>query len=230
MSTVGKFYVVQWTALHMAILDPDTNAGGVGFPGRGNHRLPNRVVEVVRETRGELERRLAEDLDGSFEQLVLAYQDRLYAFALSLTGRPEDAEEVAQDAFVRAYRALRGYPPERVREMELKAWLHRVALNVFRNRVRGRRPALVALNGEVVDFERPGPDESLVNDESRREMAELVAGLPARYRSAVVLRHVQGFSYAEIAGILGRPVGTVKSDVHRGVEELRRRSNDGERS
>ena len=79
---------------------------------------------------GSLETDLARDLDGSFERLVLAYQDRLYAFALRFCGNREDAEEVAQDAFVRAYRALKTYPADRVRALALRAWLYRIALNV----------------------------------------------------------------------------------------------------
>jgi RNA polymerase sigma-70 factor (ECF subfamily) len=64
---------------------------------------------------------LAADLDGSFEALVQAYQDRLFAFGLRLTGSPRDAEEIAQDALVRAYRALRRYPAERVATLRLRA-------------------------------------------------------------------------------------------------------------
>ena len=89
---------------------------------------------------------LATDLDGSFEALVTHFQDRLFTFALRLTGRREDAEEVAQDAFVRAYRALKTYPPERVRAMALKAWLYQVTLNVARNRLRRKRHPTVSLD------------------------------------------------------------------------------------
>src|SRR5918911_1460427 len=96
---------------------------------------------------------LAVDVDGHFEQLVLHYQDRLYGFALRLIGDPADAEECVQDAFVRAYRALRRYPSERRRALRLQAWLYRITLNVVRNRVRGPRPASVALDG-VMSSER----------------------------------------------------------------------------
>src|SRR5688500_10655666 len=88
---------------------------------------------------------LADDLDGHFEALVRAYGDRLYAFALRLTGSPPDAEEIAQDTFVRAYGALGGYEPARITDLALRPWLFRIALNVTRNRVRGKRPRLVPL-------------------------------------------------------------------------------------
>ena len=83
---------------------------------------------------------LAEDLDGSFEALVLAHQDRLYSIALRLLGDPRDAEEAAQDAFVRAYRALAGYDPARIRELRLRPWLATIVLNLCRSRLT-RRPA-----------------------------------------------------------------------------------------
>src|SRR5438270_12672553 len=91
-----------------------------------------------------LAERLATDLDGHFEHLVRTYQDRLYGFALRLTGSRQDAEESTQDAFVRAYRALQGYAEDRRRALRLRPWLYQITLNVVRNRV--RRPALVAVS------------------------------------------------------------------------------------
>ncbi len=83
---------------------------------------------------------LADDLDGSFEALVLAHQDRLYSIALRMLGDPRDAEEAAQDAFVRAYRALAGYDAARIRELRLRPWLATIVLNLCRSRLT-RRPA-----------------------------------------------------------------------------------------
>src|ERR1700686_5909903 len=89
---------------------------------------------------------LAVDLDGHFEAFVRAFQDRMYAFALRLTGSRQDAEESTQDAFVRAYRALESYAPERRRELHLRAWLYQIVLNVVRNRVRRHTLAVVPLD------------------------------------------------------------------------------------
>jgi RNA polymerase sigma-70 factor, ECF subfamily len=185
------------------------------------------VEQVDDET---LTRELAANLDGAFESLVRAYQDRLYAFGLRLTGSPRDAEEIAQDAFVRAYRALARYPAERVETLKLRAWLFQVTVNVARNRARTRRPAEVPLL--AVDGDHDGPADRIANDAEQPEqvaerhdeqdrMAAVVATLPERYRAAVVLRHIQGLSYQEIAAVLGQPAGTVKSNVHRGVAYLR---------
>jgi RNA polymerase sigma-70 factor, ECF subfamily len=155
-----------------------------------------------------------------FERLVLDHQDRIYALGLALTGNRHDAEEVAQDTFLRAYRALSGYSPERVRELKQRAWLHQIAVNVVRNRVRGHRPRLVELNGSEPD-NSSGPEEDVIRRAEIDALAARVACLPARYRVAVVLRHVQDLSYAEVAEALGQPVGTVKANVHRGLKILR---------
>jgi RNA polymerase sigma-70 factor (ECF subfamily) len=181
-----------------------------------------------------LARGLADDLDVGFEGLVCAYQQRLYAFALRLTGSPRDAEEIAQDAFVRAYRALVGYDEERTATLKVRAWLFQITVNVARNRARIRRVSEVPLtssgNGADGDVERPidVPDDGAEQPELVAErhddeahLAAIVAALPERYRAAVVLRHVQGLAYQEIATILGQPAGTVKSNVHRGVALLR---------
>src|SRR5690348_12467191 len=168
-----------------------------------------------------------EGTDGVFERLVHDHQDRIFALSLALTGNRHDAEEVAQDTFLRAYRALATYPPERVRDLKQKAWLHRIAVNVVRNRVRGVRPRLVELNGSEPSADS-GPEEDALRKAEIDELAARVACLPARYREAVVLRHVQDLSYAEVAETLGQPVGTVKANVHRGLKILRG-ENHGDR-
>jgi RNA polymerase sigma-70 factor (ECF subfamily) len=176
----------------------------------------------------ELEVALATNLDAAFERLVLAYQDRLYSFGLHLCGRPADAEEIAQDAFVRAYRALGRYPAERIRALRVRPWLLQIALNVHRNRVRRKGLDLVALDpapdGAVDDppaAVSEQPEEMAERAEERALLRGLLLRLPERQRVAVVLRHVEGLGYEEIAVLLGQPVGTVKANVHRGVRALR---------
>jgi RNA polymerase sigma-70 factor (ECF subfamily) len=172
--------------------------------------------------------RLACDLDGHFEQLVRTYEDRLFGFALRLTRSREEAEECTQDAFVRAYRALERYPAERRRELRLRPWLYQIALNVVRNRV--RRPTLVGVSLELdrphqnglADKSEEQPEAVLLEKEGWSTLEAALNRLPMRYRAAVVLRHVQGLSYAEAAEVLAQPVGTTKSDVHRGLCLLRK--------
>ena len=169
---------------------------------------------------------LAADLEGHFEDVVVCYQDRLFGFAWRLLGSSRDAEEVTQDAFVRAYHALQSYPSERRQALQLRAWLYQIALNVVRNRVRRQRLSEVPLDADVASgLSAPSldeqPEEVVVRDERRGALARALAALPERYGAAVVLRHVHDLSYAEAADILGQPVGTVKSDVHRGLRLLR---------
>lgn len=180
--------------------------------------------------------RLATDLDGTFEAVVIAHQDRMFTIALRLLGDARDAEEVAQDALVRAYRAIASYEPGRIRELRLRPWLATIVVNLARNRAtRHRPPPSVSLDGDArADRDdSPGPVGRLAaadatrpaevaeRNESIRHWAGLVAALPERYRAPVVLRHVDGLSVTEIADALGRPEGTVKAQVHRGLAILR---------
>jgi RNA polymerase sigma-70 factor, ECF subfamily len=169
--------------------------------------------------------RLATDLDRHFEQLVRTYQDRLFGFALRLTRSREEAEECTQDAFVRAYRAIEGYPVERRRELRLRPWLYQIALNVVRNRARHKTLVGASLDGPLqdglADADEDQPETIVLHREGWSTLEAALEGLPARYKAAVVLRHVQGLSYAEVAEVLNQPVGTTKSDVHRGLRLLR---------
>jgi len=165
--------------------------------------------------------RLARDVDGSFEQLVLEYRDQLYRFALRLTGCPAEAEDAAQDAFVRAYSWLKSHAVDGT--FQLRPWLYRITLNVVRNRLRRRQVPRAPLEaaGTQASQDGPSPAASAERSETRRELTAALAALPQRYREAVLLRHVEDLSYPEAAAVLARPVGTVKSDVHRGLAQLR---------
>jgi RNA polymerase sigma-70 factor (ECF subfamily) len=155
---------------------------------------------------------LGKNLDGSFERLVRIYQNRLYSFALRLSHNTQDAEDIAQEAFVRAYQALKSYSQDRIEVMVLKPWLYKITLNVFRNRARGRHPQFVSLD----------KTENYSPVERRNQLDALVARLPEKYRVAVILRYVEGLDYAKLAAALGQPIGTVKSNVHRGIQLLRK--------
>jgi RNA polymerase sigma-70 factor, ECF subfamily len=186
---------------------------------------------------------LAADLDGTFETLVRSYQDRLYSFALRVTRNPQDAEEVAQDAFVRAYRALAAYGADRVRALALRAWLYRITLNVARNRMRGKKPRLVSLDSpqprgradeteaiwEPADDPSGRPDARYEASRRKADIATLVARLPKRYREPLVLRYVEGLRLDEVAKVLRQPLGTAKSNVHRAIVALRESISESRR-
>ena len=168
---------------------------------------------------------LADDLDLGFERLVSLHAGRVYGVALGVLGSRQDAEEVAQDALLRAHRALRSYPRERIRALRVAPWLCTITLNAARNRLRTRRPAEPITGREAADG-RGGPEAvALRRAEGVRLQQGLLTLTPA-HREAVVLRCVRGLGYAEAAQVLGRPVGTVKADVHRGLARLRRHLED----
>jgi RNA polymerase sigma factor (sigma-70 family) len=170
---------------------------------------------------------LVREPDRGFEELVRTYQHRVFAYALALTGHHDVADDVAQDTFVRAYRALRRYSAEQIERLSLSPWLHRITLNLVRNRARDRQAFLRKHDAERAELASgpgaaPGADHEAEGRERQRALTRLVASLPPHHRDAVVLRWVQGMSYAEAAEVLGRAEGTVKSDVHRGLATLRR--------
>jgi RNA polymerase sigma-70 factor, ECF subfamily len=174
---------------------------------------------------------LAEDLDRAFEALVVVHQDRLYTIALRMLGDRSDAEEAAQDAFVRAYRALSGYEATRIRELRLRGWLTTIVLNrcrtiAGRRAARGPRPLSIDAEASrpVAEPESPAaavPSEVAERHAERDRWAARLVELPLPYRTALILRHVDGLSYPEVARTLGRPEGTVKAQVHRGIAMLR---------
>jgi RNA polymerase sigma-70 factor (ECF subfamily) len=172
---------------------------------------------------------LADDLDRAFDALVVAHQDRLYTIAARMLRDAGDAEEAAQDALVRAYRALASYDADRIRELRLRAWLTTIVLNRCRSigarrATRGPRPMSIDGDGPRPDPEAPTtttPAEVAERHAERDRWAARLTALPPSYRAAVVLRHVDGMTYPEAAAALGRPEGTVKAQVHRGIALLR---------
>jgi RNA polymerase sigma factor (sigma-70 family) len=172
---------------------------------------------------------LAKDLDAAFPRLVEAHRDRLYTIALRLLGDRRDAEEVAQDALVRAFRAIGGYQRERIAALRLRPWLASIAVNLARNRRRrhddrqppGQLEPMLEAGFDVASDGRSGPEDRTTRRETQLELAIALLRLTPAVQAAVVLRHVDGLSVAETAEALGRPEGTIKAQVHRGLRELR---------
>lgn len=126
----------------------------------------------------------------------------------------QEAEDLAQETFIRAYRALCQYDRSRIEALDVEPWLWTIALNIGRNnlRNRARRPTYVEL-GEPGGFEPEIVDSQAWDSRFSK--------LTKNQRNAVVLRHVVGLGTAEIAHVTGRPEGTVKADIHRGLARLR---------
>jgi RNA polymerase sigma factor (sigma-70 family) len=169
---------------------------------------------VASDVDRNLARSLREDFDRGFTELVRTHQAGIYAGALRLTWRREIAEDIAQDTFLRAYRALSTYDTGRIDAMRFRPWLWTIALNLCRNHAT-RTPA----ESTLPERERHGIEDDEPFDEDRWNAA--LSALSQAQRTAVVLRHVLDLPIAEIAAVTGRAHGTVKSDISRGLERLR---------
>lgn len=163
----------------------------------------------------EMTRSLATDLDGAFPTLVETTGPRLYWGLRRMCGDHQEAEDLTQETFIRAYRALVQFDRARFEELKLTPWLWTIALNLGRNhlRSRSRRPTLVAIGDSGVE-DQETPDSAAWD--------KRFTALTAPQRTAVVLRHVVGMGISEISQATGRPEGTIKADIHRGLERLRR--------
>jgi len=166
----------------------------------------------------------AGDLD-AFEKLVQRHQTRLVGYLRGLTNTESDAEDLAQEAFLRAYRSLKGFRGT----SSFRTWLYQIATNVFRNWLEKRRNQ-APVNAGSIDAPPPGMDEPVEpmgeeNPEARHLQRDAIdralAALPDDQREAVLLRDVEGFEYREIAEQLGVPLGTVESRIFRGRSRLK---------
>jgi RNA polymerase sigma-70 factor (ECF subfamily) len=165
-------------------------------------------------TMDELTTALAGDLDRAFPELVKELGPRLYWGLRRMCGDHQEAEDLTQETFIRAYRALGDFDRQRFQDLRLAPWVWTIALNLGRNhlRDRARRPMLV----EMHDHGRDDPDLP-----DQRAWDARLAALSRNQRTAVVLRHVVGLGIGEISESTGRPEGTVKADIHRGLDRLR---------
>ena len=167
----------------------------------------------------------------TFTEDVLAHLDALYAIALRMTRNPEEAEDLVQDTFIKASRSREQFAPG----TNLKAWLARILTNTFINRY--RRSGLektVFENAEAESTAAEGwfsaasmrqlrnPEEVALAPLVETEIARALSSLPNDYRLAVILCDIQEFSYEEIAQIMGTPIGTVMSRLHRGRKLLQK--------
>jgi RNA polymerase sigma-70 factor (ECF subfamily) len=157
----------------------------------------------------------------AFGELIHVYQAEVFNAALRMLGNRQDAEDAAQETFLRAYRAIHSFDPQR----PPGPWLKKIAVNVCLNRLE-RRGTLALEDEDLVSTQEPGPETRSLDGERRAEIRHALLSLPPRYRAAIELRHFQDLSYAEMAEALGRPMSFVKSDLFRARKLLAKRLKD----
>jgi RNA polymerase sigma-70 factor (ECF subfamily) len=161
----------------------------------------------------------------AFVVLVARWEDRIRGAAYRFLGSEEEARDVAQEAFLKAYRALGGFK----REARFSSWLYQIATNLCRDRLRRRRTrgtvSLEALEetGPVIMDPRPGADEWLQQLDIGRVVRRAVEALPEEQRVVVILKEYQELTFLEIAQALDVPLSTVKTRLYRGLGQLRLR-------
>lgn len=172
-------------------------------------------------TLDQLTDRLAVDRDDAFPDLVRTLQDGVFSGVLQFTLNRQDAEDVTQETFVRVYRALDSYDENRIRDLQIRPWVWTIALNLCRNRARTiKRHPETALVDDRLDHTTDTAEEAAANVDLAAWRRRL-SSLTGPQRAAVVLHHVVGLPYAEIAESTGRSESTVRSDVRRGLGRLR---------
>ncbi len=173
-----------------------------------------------------VERSIAGDTE-SFNQLILRWERPIYALAYRQLGREEDARDVVQDAFLRAFRALPGFKGQ----AKFSSWLYRITLNLCRDWLRRQRRAPFVETPEGIDLgdltpADTAPTESIEDLVARKNLSQHVARamrrLPEEQRSAVLLKEYHGLTFQEIAELQGCPLSTVKTRLYQGLTVLRR--------
>jgi RNA polymerase sigma-70 factor (ECF subfamily) len=162
--------------------------------------------------------RLAQGGDAeAFSQLVTRHQRAVFNVTYRLTGNRQEAEDVAQETFVRAYQALRRFDLER----PLGPWLYRIATNTALNWIKRRRPEVGLGEEALLPDPGPGPEAQVLSAERSARLRAVIASLPPNYRAVIELRHFQGLSYREMSESLGVPLSDVKSWLFRARRKLK---------
>src|SRR5713101_3455402 len=162
----------------------------------------------------------------SFNELILRWERPIYALAYRTIGREEDARDVCQETFLRAFRALPAFRGQ----SKFSSWLYRIALNLCRDWMRRERRTPVVQPSEDVDLMELAaaaePSESIEDLVARKDLTRLVeramALLPEEQRTAIVLKEYHGLTFQEIAELVGCPLSTVKTRLYQGLTVLRR--------
>ncbi|WP_102349491.1 RNA polymerase sigma factor SigW [Bacillus sp. Marseille-P3661] len=165
----------------------------------------------------------------AFAEIVELFKDKVYQLCYRMIGNAHEAEDLAQEAFIRAYVNIHSYDINR----KFSTWLYRIATNLSIDRLRKRKPDYY-LDAEIqgtegltmyshLQSDEPLPEESVESLEFQEMIQSEINELPPMYRSVIVLKYIEELSLKEISEILDIPIGTVKTRIHRGREALRKK-------
>jgi len=169
-----------------------------------------------------------------FSRLIDNYKNMVYNLAYRMSNNPHEAEDISQEAFLRAYQSLARFNPS----YKFSTWLYQITLNIIRDKFKRKEIDYVSLDTpvETVDsefFPQPAdftnnPEQIITQKENIQAIQQAILSLPLKYREVLVLRHLQDLSYIEIANILKLPQGTVKIRLYRAREQLRKILTDSD--
>jgi RNA polymerase sigma-70 factor (ECF subfamily) len=181
---------------------------------------------TLEETDGSLVRRVQRGDKTAFDLLVRKYQHKVVKLVMRYVGNQAEAEDVAQEAFIKAYRALANFRGDSA----FYTWLYRIAINTAKNSIGSRDRRTVPIEGGDDDEgsydlqdrlqDNATPEALAMTDEIRDTVNQAIAALPEDLRTAIVLRELEGLSYEDIAATMSCPVGTVRSRIFRAREAI----------
>jgi len=202
----------------------------------------NSIVNIEQLKGGEerhmdalVNKRIRQVLKGdqnAYTDIVNLYQHKLYQVCFRMLGNKQEAEDIAQEAFVRAYINLHTYDQKR----KFSTWIYRIATNLCIDRIRKKKPdyyldaQIAGTDGldmySQIAAEEQLPEETVEQMELQDRIQYEISRLPDKYRSVIVLKYIEELSLQEISEILDMPLGTVKTRIHRGREALRKQLNN----
>lgn len=199
----------------------------------GEAALVANSTSVYSAIENEFIERLKAGEAAAFDELVTHYSANIYALLLRLTEDEEEARDLTQDTFLSALRAIKNFRGD----ADLKTWLYRIAVNESRNRFRWwkrrNKSSIISLDADSAFSQTPlsetisdsakNPEDETLQRERERALRKALSELPTNFREVIVLRDIEGLSYEEVAAALDTNVGTVKSRIARGREELRKK-------